>query len=110
MDEENKEVDWLTKAFCEGVKDYYENTVEITKTVRIPKGKYCDACSFVKTDYFPQICPNGDFVHGGIVWCAIYGDRLKLDKNSLCGFLPYIRPSYYKCDKCLKDTMNEENK
>ncbi len=104
MADENKEVDWLTKAFFEGIKNYYENTVEITKTVRVPKGKYCDNCPFVKTDYYALL--SDDCCNCTIVSCSLYGDRLKLYDSSLYALLPYTKPIYYKCEKCKKDTEN----
>lgn len=64
MEEEKKELDWLSKTFLEGIAKYYTNTIEVTKTVRIPKGKYCDTCPFLKYETALGCCINNDCFSG----------------------------------------------
>lgn len=111
--EEKKELDWLTKTVIEAIGKYYTETVEVTKTVRIPKGATCDCCVFKKYENYGNILPNGDCCNSGYAWCALYGERLQINggmdirTNPILGLLP-TNWHYSKCKGCLEDTKQNE--
>lgn len=93
--------------FIEGVQKYLENTIEITKKVRVPKGKHCNGCLFKQHEISLYSDSNGCPIGGG-VWCALYGERLKLKDAFLNSpMLAITTPenwTYCKCNRCLEDT------
>lgn len=112
MEEEKKELDWLTKTVIKGIEEYYKNTVEITKTVRVSKGDNCDCCGFKKYERYDRFFRSGCEYSGGRVWCALYGKRLELSdifrNNSLMRITTLPENwTYCKCKECLEDTNNK---
>lgn len=110
--------DNFAKLFLDSVANYLENTVEITKNVRVPKGDTCDYCFFKKHGNYKPISSKSDcdcICGGGGVYCALYGERLELSEvfrnNSfMCATIPPENWSYCKCKGCLEDTKSESEK
>ena len=105
--------DVITKLFLEGAAKYLENTMEITKKVRVPKGDTCDGCLFKKHES-PLYSDSYGCAVGGGVWCALYGEQLKL-KGGLDiranPALAIVSPNgwtYNKCNECLEDTKAKD--
>lgn len=89
------------------VANYLENTIEITKKVRLPKGDFCGCCDFKKHRDINYIIDDCNCAIGGGVCCSLYGERLKLKynfNNHIYAIIPPKDWTYLKCDSCLKDT------
>lgn len=90
-----------------GFKEYYENTVEITTKARVPKGEYCDSCSFKKgVQLFPFVATD-DCCNSGYWYCGLYGERLELEHNFN---FPMFKSAFKKCSSCLEDTKEKGDK
>lgn len=103
--------DLLEKVFVEGVQKYLEDTMEITKKVRVPKGEFCEGCLFKKHESPLYSDSNGCPIGGG-VWCALYGERLKLKdaffNSPMAAITAPENWTYCKCKGCLEDTNGKE--
>lgn len=93
------------------MKKYLENTIVITKKVRVPKGDTCDYCSFKKHESPLYVDGNGCPVGGGI-WCALYGEQLELsnifrENSIMCATTLPDNWTYKKCKGCLENTNGE---
>lgn len=103
----------LAERFIEYAQKYLDNTVEITRTVRLPKGEYCEHCVFRKTEYlYPvSIDSNSCFFGNSYVWCTLYGERLEIDKEKFNAVIPALSPcdplTYRKCKQCKIDTAEK---
>lgn len=95
-----KDLDELTKSIIKGVCKYYSETIEITKKLRIPKGKYCTDCRFKQ---FRKT--NVDCWCGGYYYCVLYGNTLDIEETAMSIIGKY---NYNKCKQCLEDTNNAE--
>lgn len=100
--------DWLEKALVDGIQKYLENTMEIAKKIRLPKGDTCDFCDFKKHGNATHIDGECGCAVGGGVYCALYGERLELKgglfNNPVLAITPPSNWTYCKCKGCLEDT------
>lgn len=100
--------DVVAKWLYEGLAKYFENTIEITKKIRLPKGDTCDFCDFKKHANTTHIDSDCSCAVGGGVYCALYGERLKLKgdflNSPMCAVIPPERCTYCKCEQCKIDT------
>ena len=100
----------LAERFIEESQKYIKNTVEVTRTVRLPKGEYCENCVYKKHEYSPfvAVCDSdcGCDMPANYVWCTIYGEKLEIDRDvSLVStILPNGTLTFCKCAQCLADT------
>lgn len=97
----------FAERFLEAAKKYIDDTVEVTRTVRVPKGEHCHSCVFQKQEYNPLLSASDSECCGcGYVWCSLYGDRLEIDrdKSLVTAMLPNGTLTFKKCTRCLADT------
>lgn len=97
-----------TEMLIDMAQKYIENTVEVTKTIRLPKGENCESCVFSKSQYSPFLAGgnSGCGNSGSYVWCTLYGERLEIDKDMslVSTMLPNSSLTFRKCARCLDDT------
>lgn len=113
MEQEEKEFNDLknlAERFIKSAQKYIENTVEVTRTIRLPKGEYCKKCSFMKKEFFAYPA-YGELEFGGgngYVWCTLYGERLEIDKEKFSAvalaLLSCDPLTYRKCEQCKVET------